>query len=103
MVGRKAETFEPVTMRHIRGQGCRDLLIYCDSGRCHHSATMNADWLWEAAFTTIPAWPHSIARSHRKGRSAARSGGSRLRASNDSRRLGISQPREQSFRARVLG
>jgi hypothetical protein len=25
MVRRKAETFEPVTMGHIRGHGCRDL------------------------------------------------------------------------------
>jgi tripartite-type tricarboxylate transporter receptor subunit TctC len=24
--------------------GCRDLLIYCNAGRCHHSATMNAGW-----------------------------------------------------------
>jgi hypothetical protein len=24
---------------------CRDLLVYCSSGRCHHSATLNADWL----------------------------------------------------------
>jgi hypothetical protein len=39
------ETFEPVTLGHIRAHGCRDLLIYCDSGRCHHSALMNADWL----------------------------------------------------------
>ena len=45
MVRRKAETFEPETMRHIRGHGCRDLLVYCNSGRCHHSATMNDDWL----------------------------------------------------------
>src|SRR6202048_1096320 len=45
MVRRKAETFKPVTMGHIRGHGCRDLLVYCNSGRCHHSATMNADWL----------------------------------------------------------
>jgi hypothetical protein len=45
MVRRKAETFEPVTTGHIRGHGCRDLLVYCNSGRCHHSATMNADWL----------------------------------------------------------
>ena len=41
----RAATFEPVTLAHIRAHGCRDLLIYCDSGRCHHSATMNADWL----------------------------------------------------------
>jgi hypothetical protein len=33
MVRRKAETFEPVTMGHIRGHGCRDLLVYCNSGR----------------------------------------------------------------------
>ena len=53
------ETFPPVTMGHIRGHGCRDLLvycgssrchhrdllIYCGSGRCHHSATMNGDSL----------------------------------------------------------
>jgi hypothetical protein len=45
MAVRKPETFPPVTMGHIRGHGCRDLLVYCDSGRCHHSATMNADWL----------------------------------------------------------
>jgi hypothetical protein len=36
MVRRKAETFEPVTLGHIRFHGCRDLLVYCDSGRCHH-------------------------------------------------------------------
>jgi hypothetical protein len=42
---RKIETFPPVTMAHIRGHGCRDLLIYCNSGRCYHSATLNGDWL----------------------------------------------------------
>jgi hypothetical protein len=41
----KSEIFPPVTMGHIRSHGCRDLLIYCGSGRCHHSATVNADWL----------------------------------------------------------
>jgi len=45
MAARKAETFEPVSMGHVRSHGCRDLLVYCDSGRCHHSATMNADHL----------------------------------------------------------
>jgi hypothetical protein len=34
-----------VTLGHIRGHGCRDLLVYCVSGRCHHGATINADWL----------------------------------------------------------
>jgi hypothetical protein len=42
---RRRETFQPVTMGHIRFHGCRDLLVYCDSGWCHHSAGMNADWL----------------------------------------------------------
>jgi hypothetical protein len=42
---RKAETFPPVTMGHIRGHGCRELLVYCGSGRCHHSAAINVDWL----------------------------------------------------------
>jgi hypothetical protein len=42
---RKVERFEPVTLGHIRGHGCRDLLVYCVSGRCHHSATLNGDWL----------------------------------------------------------
>jgi hypothetical protein len=34
-----------VTLGHTRGHGCRDLLVYCASGWCHHSATVNADWL----------------------------------------------------------
>jgi hypothetical protein len=41
----KRESFPPVTMGHIRSHGCRELLVYCISGRCHHSKTMNADWL----------------------------------------------------------
>jgi hypothetical protein len=45
MVVRRTETFPPVTMAHIRGYSCRDLLIYCGSGRCHHGAMMNGDWL----------------------------------------------------------
>ena len=49
MVRRKAETFEPVTMDRIRDHGCRDLLVYCNSGRCHHSATMNGDHLADDA------------------------------------------------------
>jgi hypothetical protein len=27
----KRETFEPVTLGHIRSHGCRDLLVYCGS------------------------------------------------------------------------
>jgi hypothetical protein len=43
MVFWRPETFPPVTMGHIRGHGCRDLLVYCGSGRCHHSATLSGD------------------------------------------------------------
>jgi hypothetical protein len=43
MAVRKVETFEPVTMRHIRDHGCRDLLVYCGSINCSHGATLNAD------------------------------------------------------------
>jgi len=39
------EALGPVTMGHIRGHGCRDLLVSCSSGRCYHSSTFNADWL----------------------------------------------------------
>ena len=42
---KKPAPFAAVTLGHIRGHGCRDLLVYCASGWCHHSATMNADWL----------------------------------------------------------
>jgi hypothetical protein len=42
-VVRKAETFPPGIMGHIRNHGCRDLLVYCSSGRCHQSATLSGD------------------------------------------------------------
>ena len=45
MVLRRRETFPPVTLGHIRGHGCRDLLVYCNSINCSHGATMNADHL----------------------------------------------------------
>jgi hypothetical protein len=45
MTPRRRETFPPVTLGHIRGHGCRDLVVYCQSGWCHHSAVINADWL----------------------------------------------------------
>ena len=45
VVKRQQETFAPVTLGHIRSHGCRGLLVYCISGRCHHSATLNGDWL----------------------------------------------------------
>jgi hypothetical protein len=39
------EHFPPVTLGQIRSYGCRDLLVYCVSGRCNHSTMRNADWL----------------------------------------------------------
>jgi hypothetical protein len=45
MKDRTRETFEPVTMGHIRGHGCRDLFVYCESIWCNHSAKLDADWL----------------------------------------------------------
>jgi hypothetical protein len=48
MAVRRHERFPPVTLGHIRAYGCRNLLVYCDSGWCHHNAVMNADWLPDA-------------------------------------------------------
>jgi hypothetical protein len=42
---RKIKTFSPLAMAHIHGHGCRDLLVYCGSERCHHSASINGDHL----------------------------------------------------------
>jgi hypothetical protein len=43
MALRTIEKVKPVTLGHIRSYGCRDLLIYCGSINCSHSATMSAD------------------------------------------------------------
>ena len=45
MKARKRETFEPVTLGHIRGHGCRDLLVSCGSIHCNHETKINADHL----------------------------------------------------------
>src|SRR5262249_60618589 len=45
MTHRRRETFPPVTLGQIRVHGCRDLLVYCESLWCNHSAVMNADGL----------------------------------------------------------
>jgi hypothetical protein len=45
MTPRQRDTFEPVTLGHLRGHGCRDLLVYYESVWCNHSALINADWL----------------------------------------------------------
>ena len=45
MIRRYQPTSEPVTMGHIRSHGCRELLVYCTSIWCNHSAKINAGWL----------------------------------------------------------
>jgi hypothetical protein len=45
MTPRQRETFPPVTLGQIRGHGCRNLLVYCESLWCNHGAVMNADAL----------------------------------------------------------
>ena len=51
---------ELVTLGHIRAHGCRDLLIYGDFGRCHHSATMPADWLTRPYGCAVPLPPNGL-------------------------------------------
>jgi hypothetical protein len=45
MIPGQRETFPLVTLGQIRGHGCRNLLVYCESLWCNHSAVMNADAL----------------------------------------------------------
>ena len=45
MMARERETFPPVTLGQIRGLGCRNLLVYCESPWCNHSAVMSGDAL----------------------------------------------------------
>jgi len=42
VIQQRQQAFKLVTLGHIRSHGCRDLLVYCISPRCHHS---NGDWL----------------------------------------------------------
>ena len=52
----KPETFELATLGHIRGHGCRQLLVRCNAIGCDHSATVNADhWPDETAIRSIGA------------------------------------------------
>jgi hypothetical protein len=44
-MAQNGQAFESVTLGHIRGHGCRDLLIYCEAIGCHHRSIMNADHL----------------------------------------------------------
>src|SRR6266540_5852381 len=41
MTALRTGKFTPVTLGHMRSHGCRDLLIYCKSGHCNHSTTLN--------------------------------------------------------------
>jgi hypothetical protein len=45
MARRTRPSSEPVTMGHVRSHGCRDLLVYCTSSWCHHSAKLSGDFL----------------------------------------------------------
>jgi hypothetical protein len=45
MTPRRRETFPPVTLGHIRGHGCRNLLVYCESLWSNRGAVLNADAL----------------------------------------------------------
>jgi hypothetical protein len=41
----KVGKLAPVTLGHMRSQGCRDLLVYCNSDRCNYSTIMNVGHL----------------------------------------------------------
>jgi hypothetical protein len=49
----------PVTLGHIRSHGVRNLLIFCATGRCHHSAAINAD-RWPGETTLIGLCPKAV-------------------------------------------
>jgi hypothetical protein len=40
---KSAKPCPPVTVGHMHAHGVRRLLIYCSTGLCHHSATVDAD------------------------------------------------------------
>jgi len=44
----RREKFDLVTVGRMRGHGCHDVLIYCESLWCRHSALMNVDALPDA-------------------------------------------------------
>jgi hypothetical protein len=41
----KTGKFAPVTLRHMRTRGCRDLVVYCNSSLCNHRTIMNVGHL----------------------------------------------------------
>jgi hypothetical protein len=46
MTRRTRETFEPVTVGHIRSHGVTRLLVYCGNAAwCHHRAELDSDFL----------------------------------------------------------
>jgi hypothetical protein len=78
MAQRTRQTFPPVTLGHIRGHGCRNLLVYCGNMNCNHGATMNANYMPDdlpigslcprmvctAAVTVRPDWSPHINKRH---------------------------------------
>ena len=72
----------PVTLGHMRSQGCRDLLVYCNFDRCNHSTIINVGHLPDdtpikslgdgivctrcghLGADMVPNWPtHAVSRS----------------------------------------
>jgi hypothetical protein len=53
MTTRLRKAADLVTMGHLRSHGLRDLLVYCESGWCHHHAKLNVERLPDDA-------PHAL-------------------------------------------
>ena len=45
MTAARVGKFEAVTLGHMRSQGCRDLLVYCNSDRCNYTTILNVGHL----------------------------------------------------------
>jgi len=59
--------FAPVTLGHMRSQGCHDLLAFCNSGRCNHSTIVNVGHLPPQSSRQVMAfmcalWPSRCGR-----------------------------------------
>jgi hypothetical protein len=69
-------TSESVTLGHIRGHGCRDVLVYSRDVVCNHSVKMNADHLGDDTplGRSARAWsaPNAGASAPKSGRTGAR-------------------------------
>jgi hypothetical protein len=91
MTVREQETFPPVTLGHIRGHGCRDLLVYCGSIDCNHQTKMNADHLPDETPIRPLGARMVCSRSGHRGADAGRTG----------RRTRTATRRDEARRAQV--